>query len=67
MTNEMLEMWSLPWHALQRSLAVKATPAAAWSQLAGRTMRSPPEMTGAPVSWLVRARARVQPSARRGQ
>jgi hypothetical protein len=64
--NEILEMWSLPWHALQRSLASKAGSDAPWSMVAGRKLHDAPQALGAQVSWLVRAPARVQPSARRG-
>lgn len=65
--NEILEMWSLPWHALQRSLAIKAGSEAAWSPVAGRTLQNSSNPLGAQVSWLVRAQARMQPLARRGQ
>jgi hypothetical protein len=65
--SEILEMWSLPWHALQRSLAATATTDAGRFVMAGRTMRGAPDAVGAQISWLVRAQARMQPSARRGQ
>jgi len=67
--NEILEMWSHPWHALQRSLATKGASDAAWSMVAGRRMTgwpASPNAVGAQDSWLVRAPARVQPSVRRG-
>jgi hypothetical protein len=64
--NEIFEMWSLPWHALQRSLATRAGTDASGFTVAGRSMRNAPDSVGPQVSWLVRAPARVQPSARRG-
>lgn len=68
--NEMLELWSLPWHALQRNLAdrfsIDAPPIVAGIPLqlnGGAASNSP--------SWMARARAharraQITPMARRG-
>ncbi len=62
--NEISELWSLPWHELQHSLAngiaVQAAPL-----VAGITLVRQAQNAAAP-SWLARARAQVQQSAGRG-
>jgi hypothetical protein len=60
--NEPLELWSLPWHLLQRNLAdgVPVIPHAADAKSASPN-------ASRTVSWLARARASTQPLARRGQ
>ena len=64
--NEISELWSLPWHELQRSLAngiaVPAAPLAAGIILARKAQQA----AAAAPSWLARARAQVQQSAVRG-
>jgi hypothetical protein len=69
--NDIFELWSLPWHALQRSLAdtfgneANATLAASLSSSNSRRLRAAagaPVAAGAPAgasSWLVRARSGV--------
>jgi len=60
--NDQIELWSLPWHLLQRSLAKELQPVfkpvdpTELSQSASRSL-----------SWLARARAPVHFVARRGQ
>jgi hypothetical protein len=58
--NDISELWSQPWHAVQKSLA-EAYATAAFSSLASvrapaTVRRSPPQLTGSSSSWLVRAR-----------
>jgi hypothetical protein len=63
--NEISELWSFPWHELQRSLAngiaVQAAPVVAGLMLARKAQQA-----AAAPSWLARARAQVQRSAGRG-
>ena len=59
--NDTGEMWSLPWHALQRNLALGMggdTPAHAGSTIKAVTVQS---ATVYANSWLGRARLRVAP------
>jgi hypothetical protein len=60
--NEQLEVWSLPWHLLQRSLAdtVPVIPHAV-------DVKGASQPASLSLSWLARARAPVQLLARRGQ
>jgi hypothetical protein len=64
--NEICELWSLPWHELQRSLADslagQAAPIVAGILLA----RNSQSFTAGATSWLARARAQVQQVAGRG-
>jgi len=64
--NEISELWSLPWHELQRSLAngiaAQAAPLVAGIVLTRRTQFTP----AAAPSWLARALAQVQQAAGRG-
>jgi hypothetical protein len=63
--NEMLELWSLPWHALQRSLAeafgVEA-PAASATGPAAAALRTEPGVSPSaePLSWLARAHLQLR-------
>lgn len=71
--NEMLELWSLPWHALQRSLAealgVEA-PAAPAAPAASATGPAPAAAalrkesgvgpSAEPLSWLARAHLQLR-------
>jgi hypothetical protein len=63
--NEISELWSLPWHELQRSLAngiaAQTAPFVAGIALARRA-----HSAAAAPSWLARALAEVQQSAGRG-
>jgi hypothetical protein len=66
--NEVCEMWSLPWHALQRDLALELSGGAsvhygAAIKASGATVRAV-NVQSATVytnSWLGRARLRVAP------
>jgi hypothetical protein len=64
--NDISDLWSLPWHELQRSLAngavVQAAPLVAGIVLARKAQVS----SIAAPSWLARARAHVQQVAGRG-
>ncbi len=64
--NEISELWSLPWHELQHSLAntiaAQAAPLAAGLVLARKAQQA----AAATPSWLARARTQVQQSAGRG-
>jgi hypothetical protein len=60
--NDVWEMWSLPWHALQRSLAKSfgaETPAGPPAGSGPKDARPLAEQGG---SWLVRARRIAPPS-----
>lgn len=60
--NENFELWSLPWHLLQRSLADELRP------VSGHIDPSTASPASArPLSWLARARAPVQVVAGRGR
>jgi hypothetical protein len=63
--NDNFELWSLPWHSLQRSLANQVQPLDVPVHAPGSVSKAP----AAPLSlsWLARARAPVQVLARRGQ
>jgi len=63
--NEVNELWSLPWHELQRSLANGITTQAA-PLVAGAVLARKVQQLAATPSWLARARAQVQQSAGRG-
>ncbi len=67
--NEILELWSVPWHALQRNLAeafgaqAASTPAAPDPvSVRGPAVRAAakPDAANEPVSWLVRAHLRLR-------
>jgi hypothetical protein len=65
--NETLELWSAPWHSLQRSLA--ATLGTEMSRLiagVGVSVPTEREPTGVPT-WLARARLQIKHVAGRGQ
>jgi len=65
--NDMFDLWSLPWHALQRNLAASVTAPEGLTQnaVAAAVKAAPVAAMGA--TWLARARANLQPMARRGQ
>jgi hypothetical protein len=72
MSIERIEIWSLPWHVLQRSLANDVAPLAQPSAAPGVTATAQATTTAAPaapvsLSWLARARAPVHFVARRGR
>jgi hypothetical protein len=52
--NDILELWSLPWHVLQRSLAKSFSAQTAVSAPVNSKC-SNERPAGAPASWLVRA------------
>ena len=62
--NEISELWSLPWHELQRSLA-NSIAAQAAPVVAGFMLARYAQNAAAP-SWLARARTRIRQSAGRG-
>jgi hypothetical protein len=64
--NETLELWSAPWHSLQRNLADRQ--AAEMSRIiAGIAVAGGAQPgTDAAPSWLARARMPIQPVAGRG-
>jgi hypothetical protein len=57
--SDKVEMWSRPWHALQRSLAAKFAAEAAAGTFANRSLREPPVPLVSAGSWLVRAHGAV--------
>jgi hypothetical protein len=57
--NDILELWSLPWHALQRSLAKGF---GSDSALVGREPAGVKVKVSEATSWLVRARAALPDS-----
>ena len=63
--NEVLELWSLPWHTLQRKLAEPFGAAAAAAHMAfdAKYLSSQSSGAAAPAggSWLARARRAVPP------
>ena len=64
--NEVLELWSLPWHALQRKLAEPFGTTAATANMAFdakylSSQCSRATAPGAGGSWLARARRAVPP------
>ncbi|MGA2776379.1 MAG: hypothetical protein ABSF94_02405 [Steroidobacteraceae bacterium] len=64
--NEISEMWSLPWHELQHSLA-NGLAAQAAPLVAGIIMARKAQVSSLSApSWLARARAQVQQVAGRG-
>jgi len=63
--NEISELWSLPWHELQHSLA-NGVAAQAAPLVAGVVLARHAQFAAAAPSWLARARAQVQQSAGRG-
>lgn len=61
--SEVLEPWSHPWHALQRTLAKAfGTDGAIYPEVRGRLADAGPRATET-VSWLVRARGADLPAA----
>ncbi len=64
--NESLELWSAPWHSLQRTLA--DTLGAEMTRLIARipVAAGVQEATPSAPSWLARARIPIQPVACRG-
>jgi len=59
--NDTCEMWSLPWHALQRNLALELggdAPAYSGATIKAANVQSATAYTN---SWLGRARLRVAP------
>ncbi len=61
--NDTLELWSAPWHSLQRSLA--ETLGIELSRLIAAAA-APHEPADTASSWLARARTPIQPVAGRG-
>ena len=68
--NDICEMWSLPWHALQRSLALGVAPDASASSTKAVNV---PSVANPANSWLSRAQRRTRrrsdasaPSRKRG-
>jgi len=61
--NDIREIWSLPWHVLQRNLAegirVQRTAGGGAAREAAKSETV--KMQGAAGSWLVRARQRAEP------
>jgi hypothetical protein len=65
--NEVCEMWSLPWHALQRNLALGLSanaPAHSGATIKAVSVQS---STVYANSWLGRARLRVAPQPHQGR
>jgi hypothetical protein len=60
--NEIFELWSLPWHLLQRSLANELRPVCGPVDPSTAAPTAPLSL-----SWLARARAPVQVVATRGR
>jgi hypothetical protein len=70
--RDMFELWSLPWHALQRHLAasyeIDVAAHAFTTGTQGRLGSTTPAGTGSRSgSWLARARIHEHTMARRGQ
>jgi len=63
--HEIGDLWSLPWHELQHSLANSVAVQAA-PLVAGIVLARKAQIAAAAPSWLARARAQVQQSAGRG-
>lgn len=63
--NEISDLWNLPWHELQHSLA-NGVAAQAAPLVAGLVLARKSQQAAAAPSWLARARAQVQRSAGRG-
>ena len=59
--NDTCEMWSLPWHALQRNLALRLGGEANIHSSAMAMVVNVQGAAGAANSWLGRARLRVAP------
>ena len=59
--NDTCEMWSLPWHALQRNLALRLGGEAIIHSSAMVKAANVQGVAGSANSWLGRARLRVAP------
>ncbi len=58
--NDIVEMWHLPWHALQRDLALGLGADAIGDSIPGDKPATPSAAITA-ISWLSRARLRAAP------
>jgi hypothetical protein len=65
--NDIFELWSLPWHALQRSLAETFGAEANVNSAAGGKPSNAHSVPAAASSWLVRARSGAMQAASAGQ